>query len=235
MQDVRGRYESEGEWYPFKYEGNDGYDTIEWAGSLPYSNGKVGMFGGSYGRRDTNVSSSDEAAHLAAICPTVTASNYHENWNVSGRRVRTVVQPIVDFRTGGKYGNAAVERIEDRDRWHEDSAADGISGDEGGCEWAAPYYLDWLAHPNFDEYWKQWSIEDHYGQIQVPVFTVAAWYDNFHGRVRCGISFRLQTEAGSEAARKGQSCSWKSADMRAVEEKSAQWILAKKALRMQTS
>src|SRR4029077_3318819 len=48
IQDVRGRYTSEGEWYTFKHEPDDGYDTVEWAGTLPYSDGKVGMFGGSY-------------------------------------------------------------------------------------------------------------------------------------------------------------------------------------------
>src|SRR5580693_7274570 len=48
IQDVRGRFTSEGTWYPFKNEPNDGYDTVEWAAALPYSNGKVGMFGGSY-------------------------------------------------------------------------------------------------------------------------------------------------------------------------------------------
>ena len=47
-QDVRGRYASEGDWYPFKNESQDGYDTVEWAAALPYSNGKVGMFGGPY-------------------------------------------------------------------------------------------------------------------------------------------------------------------------------------------
>src|SRR6476646_7254201 len=45
IQDVRGRYASEGEWYTFKHESNDGYDTIEWAAALPYSDGRVGMFG----------------------------------------------------------------------------------------------------------------------------------------------------------------------------------------------
>ena len=44
IQDVRGRYTSEGEWYTFKHESNDGYDTVEWAAALPYSNGKVGMW-----------------------------------------------------------------------------------------------------------------------------------------------------------------------------------------------
>ena len=48
LQDTRGRFDSEGEFYPFKYEINDGYDTVEWAASLDYSNGDVGMFGGSY-------------------------------------------------------------------------------------------------------------------------------------------------------------------------------------------
>ena len=43
IQDVRGRYTSEGEWYPFKYESNDGYDTVEWAASLAGSDGRVGM------------------------------------------------------------------------------------------------------------------------------------------------------------------------------------------------
>ena len=48
IQDVRGRFSSDGEWYTFKHESDDGYDTVEWAAALPYSNGKVGMFGGSY-------------------------------------------------------------------------------------------------------------------------------------------------------------------------------------------
>src|SRR4029077_14984978 len=48
IQDVRGRYTSEGEWYPFKHEQADGFDTVEWAAALPYSDGKVGMMGASY-------------------------------------------------------------------------------------------------------------------------------------------------------------------------------------------
>jgi hypothetical protein len=47
-QDVRGRFASEGEWYTFKNESQDGYDTVEWTATLPYANGKVGMYSGSY-------------------------------------------------------------------------------------------------------------------------------------------------------------------------------------------
>ena len=49
------------------------------------------------------------------------------------------------------------------------------------AEGLAPYFKDWLAHPNFDEYWKQISIEEHYPQIQVPVYGMGAWYDIFLG------------------------------------------------------
>src|ERR1700680_3059666 len=48
VQDTRGRATSEGEWLPFFYEAQDGYDTVEWAAQLPYSNGSVGMYGLSY-------------------------------------------------------------------------------------------------------------------------------------------------------------------------------------------
>ncbi len=48
VQDTRGRFRSDGEWYPFRYEADDGADTIAWAAALPYSDGQVGMFGASY-------------------------------------------------------------------------------------------------------------------------------------------------------------------------------------------
>ncbi len=48
IQDIRGRYKSEGEFSPYKPDFNDGYDSVEWAASLPYSNGKIGTQGCSY-------------------------------------------------------------------------------------------------------------------------------------------------------------------------------------------
>ena len=68
-QDVRGRYTSDGEWYPFLHESNDGYDTVEWAASLPYSNGKVGMYGGSYVGATQMLAAIAHPPHLAGICP----------------------------------------------------------------------------------------------------------------------------------------------------------------------
>src|SRR3954463_12736458 len=84
VEDVRGRYASEGEWYTFKNEPNDGYDSVEWAAALPYSDGRVGMFGGSYVGATQMLAAIAHPPHLAGICPVVTASNYHENWTYTG-------------------------------------------------------------------------------------------------------------------------------------------------------
>src|SRR5436305_9334456 len=84
FQDVRGRYASEGDWYTFRNEPNDGYDTVEWAAALPYSNGKVGMFGGSYVGATQMLAAIAHPPHLAGLCPVVTASNYHDGWTYQG-------------------------------------------------------------------------------------------------------------------------------------------------------
>ena len=84
IQDVRGRYTSEGEWYPFRHEQADGYDAVEWAAALPYSNGKVGMMGGSYVGATQMLAAIAQPPHLAGIAPNVTASNYHDGWTYQG-------------------------------------------------------------------------------------------------------------------------------------------------------
>jgi putative CocE/NonD family hydrolase len=71
-QDSRGRYASDGEWLPWKFEREDGYDTVEWAASLPGSNGKVGMFGGSYVGSTQWSAAIAGAPHLSAIAPATT-------------------------------------------------------------------------------------------------------------------------------------------------------------------
>jgi hypothetical protein len=203
-QDTRGRFESEGEWYTFKHESLDGYDTVEWAAELPYSNGKVGMYGGSYVGATQFLAAIAKPPHLAGICPNVTASNYHDGWTYQGGAFE---QWFNESWTTGLAMNTMRRRVE--------NSGDALGGTkvlpltaypilqvpEG--EDLVPYFADWLAHPNFDDYWKQWSIEDRYSQIQVPVFSMGAWYDIFLGGTLKNYT-RLKTEAGTDAARHGQ-------------------------------
>lgn len=70
--DVRGRYASDGAWEPFRFERQDGFDTVEWAASLPASNGLVGMYSGSYCGNVQWLAAADRPRGLAAISPSFT-------------------------------------------------------------------------------------------------------------------------------------------------------------------
>ncbi len=211
IQDVRGRYTSDGEWYTFKNESNDGYDTIEWAAALPYSNGKVGMFGGSYVGATQMLAAITHPPHLAGLCPVVTASNYHENWTYQGGAFEQwfnqswtagLAQDTLN-RLVAKNTNALLTSsklpLNNFPLFNFSESA----GVPYATDTLAPYYLDWLAHPSYDDYWKRLAIEEHYGDIMVPVLTVAAWYDIFQaGSLQNYMG--IKAHGGSEAARNGQ-------------------------------
>jgi uncharacterized protein len=202
-QDVRGRFTSEGEWYTFKNESQDGYDTVEWAAALPYSNGKVGMFGGSYVGATQYLAAIAKPPHLAGICPTVTASNYHDGWTYQGGAFE---QWFNESWSTGLAMNTMRRRVEQSDALEGTKTlplTDYVALEAPLASGIAPYFKDWLAHPSFDAYWKQWSIEDHYAQIQVPVLSFGAWYDIFLGGTLRNYA-RLKTEAGTDAAKHGQ-------------------------------
>ena len=79
FQDVRGRHESEGRWEPFRDDLNDGYDTVEWAAVQPWSNGKVGMEGGSYLGHVQWRAAQSRPPHLVTIFPRVASTSiYHD-------------------------------------------------------------------------------------------------------------------------------------------------------------
>ncbi|WP_078392439.1 CocE/NonD family hydrolase [Shouchella patagoniensis] len=78
IQDVRGRYKSEGSFYPLHNEQDDGYDTIEWAASLPFSNGKIGMYGEGYSGFTQLAAASANPPHLQAVFPIQTFTKLNE-------------------------------------------------------------------------------------------------------------------------------------------------------------
>jgi uncharacterized protein len=209
IEDVRGRYASEGEWYPFKNEQNDGYDTVEWAAGLTYSTGKVGMFGGSYVGATQMLAAIAHPPHLAGICPFVTGSNYHDNWTYQGG--------AFDALFSGAWTSDLAQDTFSRAVKKHTNALNGIRSlplfnyplfdfqqkPAQSTSSLAPYYLDWLDHPSYDDFWKRVSIEEHFPDIIVPALHVGAWYDLFLGgslRNYMGI----KAHGGNEEARRGQ-------------------------------
>ena len=192
IQDSRGRYASEGEFYTFRDDILDGYDTVEWCAVQSWSNGNVGMYGASYVGATQWLATIAQPPHLKAIFPLITASHYHEGWAYQGGAfalgfneswTMTFLAPDTLQRLL-RTKPAAAERL-----------AALMQGVDDMCQWfrhvplkdfplfqdAAPYFYDWLAHPDDDDYWAQWNIEQHYSKIRIPACNLGGWYDIFLG------------------------------------------------------
>ena len=204
LQDVRGRYASAGEWYPFRHEAADGYDSVEWAAALPYSNGKVGMFGGSYEGATQMLAAMAHPPHLAGIFPVVTGSNFHDGWVYEGGAFE---QWLNESWTASLSREAMTRRV--RENTNALAMVDQLplasypALNPISQERIAPYFADWLAHPSYDDFWKELCIEEHYGEISVPALHAGAWYDIFlSGSLRNYVG--LKSAANGELARHGQ-------------------------------
>jgi putative CocE/NonD family hydrolase len=203
-QDVRGRFSSEGEWYPFKHESEDGYDTIEWLAHQPWSTGVIGMWGSSYVGATQMLAAIAKPPHLAGIFPIVTASDYHENWAYQGGAFEQWFNESWTTRLAKDTMDRNLDSIQKSLEWANTLPLSNypIFKTEGVAN-PAPYFQDWLAHPNYDDYWKQWSIEADYSRIQVPALHIGAWYDIFlQGTLR---NYRgIKAGSGMEFARNQQ-------------------------------
>jgi len=204
MQDTRGRFDSGGEFYPFRNESADGYDTVEWAASLDQSNGKVGMFGGSYVGATQMLAAMAVPPHLVAIFPYVTASEYYDGWTYQNGA-------LMQWFSSSWTSGLAVDTL----RRQADSA-------QAPKEWVnqlplhdytilkapatsslAPYFRDWLSHERDDAYWQQWRVSDYYSRMTVMGLHAGGWHDLFlKGSIKNYTG--LHQQAATAEARAGQ-------------------------------
>lgn len=204
IQDTRGRYDSPGEFYPFRHETEDGYDTIEWAARLPQSNGRVGMYGGSYVGATQMLASIGKPPHLVAIFPFVTASEYYEGWTYQGGAFE---QWFAESWTTGLAQDTLghkVSALADPKEWSyrlplvQYPILEAPPMDE-----VAPYFDDWVRHETSDSYWKPWKISDHYSELTVKGLHGGGWHDIFlEGTIRNYMG--LRDHAATAEARASQ-------------------------------
>jgi uncharacterized protein len=168
IQDVRGQYASQGVFYAFQNEMQDGYDSVEWAASLPGSNGKVGMYGFSYVGATQWLAAVMRPPHLVAISPAMTSSDYYDGWSYEGGAwslafeeswpIQTIA--LVSARRTGDQ--SAVAKITDAtgmlSKTYEYLPLKDYPWLSPGIPAVAGYFYDWLAHDTWDDYWRQWSI-----------------------------------------------------------------------------
>ncbi|MGE3797839.1 MAG: CocE/NonD family hydrolase [Thermomicrobiales bacterium] len=192
IQDTRGRWASEGNFHAFPNERHDGHDTCAWLQEQPWSNGRIGMFGGSYVGLTQWQSALGGAPGLQAIVPTVTASDYHEGWTYQGGAFELnfnlswtltfLATNTAARRLEADPGYASeFERLLDRvDAMAAEFDRMPTKGDPQLAE-LAPFYDEWLDNPTHCEFWDKLKIETNCGNLDVAALNIGGWYDIFLG------------------------------------------------------
>jgi putative CocE/NonD family hydrolase len=203
LQDVRGRYQSEGHWRPIRDDPNDGFDTAKWIGAQPWSNGSIGTLGSSYDGATQHALAIANAPYVKAMIPRNAMSDFgrygvRHNGAFELRFFNWV------FTLGNAAGtpNASVAAA----RAASDPAAATALVDMGNQvrEYVrslplrpgttplkfAPDYEAWLieamSHGEYDAFWKDSgsSVVDHLAEYKdIPAYHTTGWYDSWGTQV----------------------------------------------------
>ena len=214
IQDTRGRFDSEGEFAPFRSERRDGEDTVRWLTEQSWCDGRVGMVGASYHGATQWMAASAAPPGLRAIAPGFTSTDYYDGWMYRGGAfqlgfalywtTRFLALSALQKRAGGEPQAAAevaalIQTIDRSEAVYETMPLVDVP-----LPSAAGYYRDWLEHPTRDSYWYRTAPEQDHREIAIPTLNIGGWYDCFlggtlanyagvkaHGRTPGGRSPRL--------------------------------------------
>jgi putative CocE/NonD family hydrolase len=186
IQDVRGRGDSEGEFYPFRNEGRDGAETIRWLRTRDESNGSVGMYGFSYQGMTQLLAAAEQPEGLVCIAPAQTACDLYHGWFYH--------QGALRLASSLGWGLQMMKADARRRKLRE--ASDGLEkawADLRSQPLVTPYGLhpqlhhqgmpgyvqDWFTHPLPGPYWSALDVSQSLKQIKVPALHLSGWFDTY--------------------------------------------------------
>jgi uncharacterized protein len=173
FQDCRGRYDSEGEWEPFRNEREDGWDTLDWIARQPFCNGNIGMTGGSYEGYTSWIQAPDSHCALKAIAPLV-----------------PLPDPIINvpYQNGAFFWNMIVWGLFVHGKTNQNISF---------IDWPSLYnfrplkdmakkvgmsnnktWKHWMEHFQKDAWWKEVCYMHQWNEVDIPILHVCGWYDD---------------------------------------------------------
>ena len=210
IQDVRGRGDSEGEFYPFRNEARDGAETIAWLRTRPEVNGRVGMYGFSYQGMTQLLAAAKQPEGLVCIAPGMTACDLYHGWFYHNGALR--LASSLGWGLQMLKADARRKRLRDASDRLEQAWANlapqasllpfrshpALHG-----EGVPQYVLDWFDHSKPGEYWTSMDVSESLDRITVPALHISGWYDTYlKGSIDSFIA--LSNRAGSALARQHQ-------------------------------
>jgi uncharacterized protein len=197
-QDVRGRYDSEGDFVPWDNETNDGYDTIEWIGQQAWCDGNVGMSGSSYGGQVQWQAGIAGHPLLKALVPRVMGNNLWDSPHYQNGAFGLGVNAVWGWRTMGR----TMQRI-DRMDWPAIMRTLPLRKMDERSGKRHPAFSTWLDNHDYSDYWRATAVDEHFAKYTMPILQVCGWYDLYAGGMMENFT-GLKQHAGTDLARNNQ-------------------------------
>ena len=182
VQDCRGRFGSEGVFHAYVPEIEDGYDTLDWVAGQPWCDGKIGMWGRSYGGLTQWLSAPLASPHLTCMAPHVICDDHFGDCHYLGGAFQLLLSlcaaVVWETNLALVVGRHAPRLFQNAKFW---AHLPLIEMDERAIGRKIPYWREWLEHPVRDDYWRPLRVTDRYGRVTAPVFQQGGWYDAYAG------------------------------------------------------
>jgi uncharacterized protein len=193
IQGTRGRYLSAGQSDPFRYERQDGIETLRWITQQPWSNGRIGMWGGSYFGYTQWVVADQTDPGPAALQIQIASTDFYRmfypggafslesalHWSLVSQDPQDNAPPPEILQKG--YAGFPLIEADDR-------ALRDLS-----------FFNDWVRHSERDHYWEDVDGNNRAAHLQAPALLMAGWYDAFLP-TQLEDFLRIKREARSDVA-----------------------------------
>jgi putative CocE/NonD family hydrolase len=210
IQDVRGRGDSDGDFYPFRLEGRDGAETIAWLMKHPACNGRIGMYGFSYQGATQLLAAVENPEGLKCIAPHMTAADLYHGWFYHQGALRLAstlgwgIQMLREdarrrgLRDASDRLEAAWAKVRGQANYVPYAEHPAIAGLE-----LPGYVRNWIEHRDAGAFWSELDISTRLSKIAVPALHISGWYDTYlEGSIAGYVA--LRENAGTAFARENQ-------------------------------
>ncbi len=210
IQDVRGRGDSDGFFYPFRHEGRDGAETIAWLRRHPACNGFIGMYGFSYQGATQLLAAAEQPEGLMCIAPHMAAADLYHGWfyHQGALRLSSTLGWGIQMLREDARRLRLQEASDSLERAWTNQRAQALEAPYASIpalqsEGLPGYVLDWISHREPGDYWSQLDISTRYDHITIPALHLSGWYDFYLSGSVAGYR-ALRAGAGSAFARENQ-------------------------------
>ena len=193
IQDVRGRFNSEGDFDPYRQEIHDGYDTVEWIATQDWCDGNVGMIGGSYSGQTQWFAASQSPEALKAIIPTESPpGNPFLNEPFYGG---VMIMSVLEWHAYMDKRRSDISVLSSLLTSHQPyfdflPVKKAAQASKASCPW---WEDSWLYHSHYDRFWQSCGYEQYWSNMKVAALNISGWWGlNFLGAPRNFVGMRQQ-------------------------------------------